>query len=77
MSTNDIATLDELTDAELDDVSAAGRSLVSIGNIAIGVQVNNAVNVAVLNFGDVVQAASQVNIINSGNFVTWGVSLSS
>ena len=61
----------------VDEVSAAGRSLVqfSLGNIAVGVQVNNQVNLAVLNFGSVVQGGSQTNIINAGNLVTFSVSV--
>jgi hypothetical protein len=77
MSSTEIATLYELSERELDEVSAAGRSLVqfSVGNIAIGVQVNNQVNLAVLNFGSVVQGGSQTNIINAGNLVTYSVTV--
>lgn len=69
------AAVCELSDAELDLVAAAGSprgSLVnvSIGNIAIGFQVNNQVNVAVLSFGSV-QGGSQTNINNSGTMTSY------
>ena len=64
----------ELSDAELDLVAAAGSYHgafvdISVGNIAIGFQVNNQVNVAILSFGSV-QGGSQTNINNSGNLIT-------
>lgn len=65
------AAVGELSDAELDLVAAAGSyhgrfAAVSIGNIAIGFQVNNQVNIAILSIGSV-QGGSQTNINNSGN----------
>lgn len=65
----------ELSDAELDLVAAAGSyrgafASVSIGNIAIGFQVNNQVNIAVLSLGSV-QGGSQTNINNSGNLIAY------
>lgn len=69
------ADLCELSDTELDAVSAAGYAHAvyqssfgqfSMGNIAIGVQVNNQVNVTVLSFGSV-QGGAQTNINNAGN----------
>ena len=69
------AALCELSDAELDLVAAAGSprgSLVnvSIGNIAIGFQVNNQVNIAVLSLGSI-QGGSQTNINNSGTMISY------
>ncbi len=65
----------ELSDAELDLVAAAGSyhgafANVSVGNIAVGFQVNNQVNIAILSFGSV-QGGSQTNINNAGNLVTY------
>ena len=65
----------ELSDAELDLVAAAGSYhgalvSVSVGNIALGFQVNNQVNIAVLSLG-AVQGGSQTNINNAGNFVAY------
>ncbi len=70
------ATISELSDAELDVVAAAGQyygtfAQVSLGNIAVGVQVNNQVNVAVLSFGST-QGGNQSNFNNAGNVVTYG-----
>ena len=64
-----------LSDAELDLVAAAGSyhgafASVSIGNIAIGYQVNNQVNIAVLSLGSI-QGGSQTNINNSGTMATY------
>ena len=69
------AAMRELSDADLDLVAAAGSSRgslvsVSIGNIAIGFQVNNQVNIAVLSLGSV-QGGSQTNINNSGTLITY------
>jgi len=79
-ATCDTAAVYDLSDAELDAVAAGKHSYTataygsflsssgqfSLGAIAIGVQVNNQVNVAVLSFGSV-QGGSQTNINNSGN----------
>jgi len=69
------AAVCELSDAELDLVGAAGSShgalvSISVGNIALGFQVNNQVNIAVLSIGSV-QGGSQTNINNAGNLVTY------
>ena len=69
------AAVCELPDADLDLVAAAGGyngALVSIsvGNIAVGFQVNNQVNVAVLSIGSV-QGGSQTNVNNAGTFVAY------
>ncbi len=69
------AAVCELSDAELDLVAAPGGyhgALVSIsvGNIALGFQVNNQVNIAILSIGSV-QGGSQTNINNAGNLVTY------
>jgi len=71
------AAVCELSDAELDLVAAAGVSRgslvnVSIGNIAIGFQLNNQVNIAVLSFGSI-QGGSQTNINNSGTLISYFV----
>ena len=64
----------ELSDADLDLVAAAGSYHgglvnISIGNIAIGFQVNNQVNIAILSLG-AIQGGSQTNINNSGTLIT-------
>lgn len=65
----------ELSDAELDLVAAAGSTRgslvnISIGNIAIGFQLNNQINIAVLSLGSI-QGGSQTNINNSGTLITY------
>ena len=68
------AALCQLTDAELDLVAAgAGRhrfSQVSIGNIAIGFQINNQINIAVLSAG-ATQGGSQSNFNNAGTVISY------
>ncbi len=69
------AAVCELSDAELDLVAAAGSfrgafANISIGNIAIGFQVNNQINIAVLSLGSI-QGGSQTNINNSGTLITY------
>ncbi len=71
--TYEATALCELSDAELDAVAAGSGfhnafAQVSIGNIAIGFQVNNQVNVAVLSLG-VFQGGSQTNINNAGTII--------
>jgi hypothetical protein len=70
------AALYDLSDAELDVVAAAGDNGtlvdISIGNIAVGFQVNNQVNVAVLSFG-AVQGGAQTNINNAGTLITYSM----
>ena len=66
------AALYQLSDAELDLV-AAGRhrfAQVSIGNIAIGFQINNQVNIAVLSAG-AMQGGSQTNFNNAGTIISY------
>ena len=66
------AALCQLSDAELDLV-AAGRqrfAQVSIGNIAIGFQINNQVNIAVLSPG-ATQGGSQTNFNNAGTIISY------
>jgi hypothetical protein len=69
------AVLSELSDTELDAVGAAGDFYgafvaVSVGNIAVGFQVNNQVNVAVLSLG-AIQGGSQTNINNAGTLISY------
>ncbi len=69
------AAVCELSDAELDLVAAAGTSRgslvnVSIGNIAVGFQLNNQINIAVLSLGSI-QGGSQTNINNSGTIISY------
>jgi ABC-type transport system involved in cytochrome c biogenesis ATPase subunit len=71
------ASIYELDDAELDAVSAGKAKQValaqlSFGNIAIGIQVNNQVNIAVLSAG-AIQGGSQTNINNAGNLITYSL----
>ena len=68
------AALCQLSDAELDLVAGGGGyhykfAQVSIGNIAIGIQINNEVNIAVLSAG-AVQGGSQTNINNAGTIIS-------
>jgi hypothetical protein len=68
------AALCQLSDAELDLV-AAGVShhklaQISIGNIAIGVQINNQINIAVLSAG-AMQGGSQSNFNNAGTVISY------
>ena len=69
----DAAALCQLSDDELDLVAAGGGhryklAQVSVGNIAIGIQVNNQINIAVLSAG-AVQGGSQSNLNNAGTII--------
>ena len=66
----DISTITELNDAELDTVSAGnGRFLAqgAFGNVAVGIQVAPTVNVALLSGAVWQSGASQSQIVNAGN----------
>ena len=69
------AALCQLSDAELDLVAAGGGhhhrlAQISIGNIAIGIQINNQVNIAVLSAG-AMQGGSQSNFNNAGTVISY------
>ena len=74
VATYEAAALCKLSDAELDLVAAGSAhhyklAQVSIGNIAVGIQINNQVNIAVLSAG-AVQGGSQTSINNSGTIIS-------
>ncbi len=75
---SDTVAVYELSDADLDAVAAGRHTHVafsgsmtspghfSVGDVAIAVQVNSQVNVAVLSY-DLVQGGSQTNVNNAGS----------